>query len=60
VSVLKTPEQIEARVEMATDAFDRQLASGVLSQRDHAAAMSELLLWAEQHYALWRTDHAEA
>lgn len=43
-----TEEQIERRVETMTNALDRQLLSGVLTQTDYDAAIRELDQLAER------------
>jgi RNA-splicing ligase RtcB len=45
-----TADEIERKVEKMTDALDRQLMSGTLSQKEYDIAMRELAQWAERQY----------
>lgn len=43
-----TEEQIEARVEVMTNGFDRKLMTGLLSQQEYDLQMRVLSDWAEK------------
>jgi hypothetical protein len=45
-----TVDQIERAVEIRTDALDRRLMSGQLSQAEYDAKMKALGQWAEREY----------
>lgn len=46
-----TEEQIERMVEIRTDAADRALMNGTLTQAEYDARMKELNRWADDQYA---------
>lgn len=46
-----TEEQIEHRVEVATNRYDNMLMRGAVSQKEYDSFMQHLAQWAEAKYA---------
>lgn len=54
--MLMSEEEIERTVESRTNALDRRLMKGTVSQAEYDTAMTELNTWAERELRLKRRE----